>query len=256
MKLSIPALCLAMTFAASAAHAGSYSYKEAFSKSAAFNPEGVVSLENVNGSVEVRTWDKAEILIEGEKSAKTEEELKLIDLTIDTSPAKTVVKVRLPKRSGFGLFGGNIRAAVRFKVTVPSQAVLERISSVNGSVTLEGMRGSVSAHTVNGSVTARDLGANAELKTVNGSIKAGFATLAAGQHLEFKTVNGGISVALPQNAGVALHASVVNGHVDCAFPIQLAAGRVGQRKLDGTIGDGRATLYAGTVNGSITLSSR
>src|SRR5436305_1994744 len=89
-----------------------YSVKEPFSQKASFSPTGKITLENINGEVDVHTWDRNEILIEGEKSAKTDEELKLIDLTIDLKESNAAIKVRLPKREGF--FSNNIRASVSF----------------------------------------------------------------------------------------------------------------------------------------------
>lgn len=241
-----------MSFFTSLVHAG-YSHKEAFTKSAAFNSDGTVVVENVNGSIEIQSWDKNEILIEGEKLAKSEEELQRIGLTIDTSPTKAVVKVHLPKRTGF--FGGTIRAAVRLKLMVPAHANLDKINTVNGAVTLKGLQGPVETHTVNGAISAHDLGDNATLKTVNGGIRASFTTITSGQVLSAETVNGGITVTLPKNAGIAVKASVVNGHIDCDFPLKLEGGRVSKRHLDATIGDGGASLRIATVNGGISLKS-
>jgi hypothetical protein len=249
-----PLLCLlALSATALLTRAEEYSFKEPFTRTAPFNATGELSVDNVNGQVEVGTWDKNEILIEGEKSAKTEEELKLIELTIETSPTAATIKTRLPKRSGSWFKGNTIRAAIHLKITVPSQAVVEHLSTVNGSVVLENLAGRVHTDTVNGRITATALRGDAKLATVNGSIHADFASLAAAQHLSFDSVNGSITVALPSDAGAEIRASVVNGHVDCDFPITLSSGRVSHSSIKGTIGDGRATLKADSVNGSIHL---
>jgi len=254
MKSFLFILC-AVAATASLARAESYSFKEPFSQTAPFNANGELSLDNVNGHVEVSTWDKNEILIEGEKSAKTDEELKAIELTIETSPTAATIKTRLPKRSGSWFSGSNIRAAVSFRLTVPTNAVIRHLSSVNGSVTLNGPAGPVNATTVNGRITATGLRGDAKLTTVNGSVHATFASLGAGQHLTFDSVNGSITVALPADAGADVRASVVNGHIDCDFPLTLSSGRIKGGSLKGTIGDGRATLKAESVNGSIHFQS-
>lgn len=231
-----------------------YPIKEPFSQTSPFNANGELTLSSINGSITVHTWDKNEILIQGEKSAKTDEELKLIDLKMDVSPAAARIKVHLPKRSG-GWFGGNsIRASVRFDITVPATAVVRKIDVVNASVTIEGVRGSVSAESVNGRISATDLAGDAHLETVNGQIHASFAALAPHQQLSFETVNGGIKVILPKDAGASVQAEVVNGHISCDFPLTL--GKAHHRSLAGTIGDGRASVKAETVNGSIHLASR
>ncbi len=253
MKLRLFALAALAFSIAALTRADNYDSKETFTRTGAFDANGRVSLENINGDVDIRTWNKNEILIEGEKSAKTDEELKLIDLKIELSGSEATIKVHLPKRPG-GFFANNIRAAVRFKLTVPATAVLEKIASVNSTVTVDGVRGSVRASTVNGSIHTMDLGSAARLATVNGSIHASFNALASGQEISCKTVNGQIHVTLPKDAGFELHSSTVNGGVDCDFPLESGKKRHGH-SLSGKIGDGRASLEAETVNGGVHIAS-
>jgi len=236
--------------------AESYSFKEPFTQSAPFNATGEISLETVNGAVEIRTWDKNEIRIEGEKSAKTDEELKLIDLTLHTTPERVTIKVRLPKRPGSWFGGGNIRASVRFTLTVPATAHLKQIEAVNARIVLDGLRGTVHAETVNGPITATALGGDTHLETVNGRINASFATLTAAQRISMETVNGAITVTLPPEPHANLEASVVNGHIDCDFPITLSSGRLRGKNLKGTIGHGGATIELEAVNGSLALRAK
>lgn len=254
MKISLIAVSAFALFSAALAHAEDYSIKESFSQTGAFDAKGEITLENVNGDVEIRTWDKNEILVEGEKSAKTDEELKLIDLKIELSTSHADIRVKLPKRPG-GMFTKNtIRAAVRFRLMIPATAVVSKLSTVNSSVSIDGTRGSVNASSVNGGVKATNVSGNAKLETVNGSIDARFTAVAADQTLSFETVNGRIVVSLPKDAGFKLHTSVVNGHVDCDFPLELNQKRHG-KNISGKIGDGRASVEAETVNGSIKIQS-
>lgn len=229
-----------------------YAFKEPFAETHPLAADGQISLENVNGSIDIRTWDKNEIRIEGEKSAKTAEELKLIALTIDSTPGEVAIKAKLPKRSGGWWGRDTIRAAVKFVVTVPATAHLRKIDTVNSAVTITGVRGTVTANTVNGGITAHGLGADTQLHTVNGTIHAEFATLGREQEISVGTVNGSTSVSLPKGAAFALHASTVNGSVSCDFPLKLE-GKTRRSRLSGTVGEGGATLKASTVNGSIRV---
>ncbi len=228
-----------------------YTFKEPFTETHPFAANGEISLENVNGSVEVRTWDKNEVKIEGEKSARTEEELKRIELTIDAAPAELEIKAKLPRRSDSWFGGDSIRAAVKFVLTVPATAQIRKIGTVNSTVTITGVRGAVNASTVNGGITARGLGADTQLNTVNGSIRAEFATLSREQEISLHTVNGSASLSLPKGAAFDLSAHTVNGSVSCDFPIRLEG--KSRRSLSGTVGDGGASLKAATVNGSIHI---
>lgn len=234
------------------ARADNYPHKEPFSRTAAFSPTGTVSLKNVNGNVTIEAWDRDEILIEGEKSARTTEELQAIELTIDLSDTRADIKVHLPKRPN-GWFGNNsLRGAVSFTLKVPAGITLDDINTVNASIQIVGVRGSIDAQTVNGRIRATNLAGDASLQTVNGQVNASFATIAPRQQLKLKTVNGPVHVALPANAGLAVSGSVVNGHIHCDFPLQLT-GKIGRKNINGTIGDARASLHASSVNGSIRL---
>ena len=252
IAVPVVAFCL---IAAVCARADSYSFKEPFRKTGAFNATGSLSLENVNGDVDIRAWDKNEILIEGEKSAKTEEELAAVDLRMEVSADHAAIKVRLPKRSGGWFSGNTIRASVRFRITVPATAVLDQIETVNARVSVDGVLGRTKVKTVNGTIEAAGLGGGARLTTVNGQINAAFASVATGQQLSFETVNGSVTIALPADAGVKLRTSVVNGRVSCDFPLTISSSS-GRKSLCGTIGDGRASLDAETVNGGIRIERR
>lgn len=250
MKLHVLAVTL-LAFAAASARAD-YSHKEPFTKTAPFLANGTLSLENVNGDVEIRAWDKNEIRIDGEKSAETEEELKRIELTMDVSEAHAGIKVHLPKRSG-GWFGGNtIRANVHFTITLPAGASIEKLQVVNSGVKIDGVHGNVRAESVNGTIKAAGLAGDVHLETVNGSIRAEFATVKGAQKLAFETVNGSIHVRVPANTGASVHAETVNGHISTDFPLTVNGHWIG-RNLKGTIGDGQASIKAQTVNGGINL---
>lgn len=249
MKL-LPLLAAGLLLTSSFALADSYSFREPIKQSAPFNADGVLTLTNVNGPVEVKTWDKAEILVEGEKSAKTEEELQRIDFTASLTPGDAKIKVTLPKRHDSFWGGNTIRASVRLTVTMPATARIGHLDTVNSNLTISGVRGDVKAETVNGRIDATGLSAYAHLETVNGSIHAAFASLSPTQSVHLETVNGSITATLPKDANADLRASVVNGTISCDLPITLGSGKH-RHSLKGSLGKGGPELRAESVNGSI-----
>jgi len=94
-------------------------------------------------------------------------------------------------------------------------------------------------HTVNGEVDAANLSGDVEAHTVNGSIRV-------------STSNGGITLELPANVSTEVRASTVNGNIETDFPLTVT-GRLGPRRVTGTIGSGGRRLALETVNGSIRL---
>lgn len=230
----------------------SYSFKEPFASTHPLSTNGVLMLDNVNGQVDIRTWDRAEVRIEGEKSAQTDEELRLIELTIDPRPERVAIEVKLPPRSG-GWFGfSNIRASVRFTITVPADTRLDQVRSTNGSVTIDGVRGSIRASSTNGSVKATGVANDVRLDTTNGSIELRAVTVPASGKIELHSTNGSVTLQLPKDTAARLDASTVNGHVECDFPVTVS-GRISGSKLRGTIGTGGAEIKATTTNGNVRL---
>jgi DUF4097 and DUF4098 domain-containing protein YvlB len=234
----------ARVFAASPAAA-----VESFSQTHPLAADGGITIVNNRGTITVRTWDRAEVRIAGEKHAATPEELRLVRVEVDAAPSRVAVQTALPpeQRSTRGTI---VRPEVQLTVIVPATVRLRRIETVNAAVIIEGVRGDVSVRAVNGTVHAKGLAADAALDTVNGAIHAEFASVAAGRKITAHSVNGAVTLALPKDADVAIHAETVNGSIASELPLQLA-GPTERNRLDGALGRGSASLKADTVNGSI-----
>ncbi len=254
--LRLPFLALALLTALST-RADDHPFSEKFERTAAFKPDGEIKLSNINGAVTIRTWDRAEIKIEGEKRAKTDEELKLIAVHLDLSETALTLKTEFSKRrGGFLFFGGeSVRGHVQLTLTVPATAKLADIATVNGSLTLDGTRGPVRAHSVNGRVTATRLGGDASLETVNGSLGVEFAAVTRGQKISAKTVNGTATLAFPKDATFTFNGRSVNGSINCDFPITNPGSKTRGSLVGtvGTVGEAAAALEVRTVNGSIRV---
>jgi DUF4097 and DUF4098 domain-containing protein YvlB len=139
---------------------------------------------------------------------------------------------------------------VDFTVRVPA-GVRFRGTTVNGGVEAANLSSDVDATTVNGSIRIATSG-YAEARTVNGSIVASIGRATWSDALDFATVNGSITLDLPANLSTDVRASTVNGEIVTDFPLTVT-GRLGPRRLNGTIGSGGRRLDLATVNGSIRL---
>src|SRR2546430_5828959 len=124
---------------------------------------------------------------------------------------------------------------VDFKVRVPA-GVRFVGRTVNGAVDAANLGGDVEANTVNGSIHISTSG-YAQASTVNGSITASLGRAGWSDVLEFHTVNGAITLDLPANVSTEVRASTVNGDIETDFPL-MVTGRLGPRRVTGTIGSG------------------
>jgi len=244
-SLRLPALLLATVALVGAVQA---TVTEKFSQTYPLNADGVVSLDSVNGTVEIVGWDKNEVSVEAEKIASDDDGLKRLEIVVDASPAKVAIKTKFEKKWFSFSFG---RAEVRYKLHVPARASLKKIDVVNADVTVRGVQGYVDLDSVNGSITAEGLSAGGRFDTVNGSIRATFEKISAGDRIVLDTVNGSCTATLPANAAFTLKSDSVNGSISCDFPITI--GKAGRRHLNGSVNGGGAEVVLDSVNGSLSI---
>lgn len=138
-------------------------FREDFHHSYKVAPGGRLSIDTQNGSVDISTWERDEIEINGTKSAASEELLKALKIEIDASP--NAVRVRVDKPS---FLHGN--CGVRFAIRVPKKLELEKIKSSNGGIQVSDLEGPANLQTSNGRVEAVRLTGKLTVQTSNGSI--------------------------------------------------------------------------------------
>jgi DUF4097 and DUF4098 domain-containing protein YvlB len=219
--------------------------------------KGRISLENINGDVQVTGGEGSQVEIIALKRAGTQEYLDGIEIDIEQSANAIRIETRHPNSGIKSMFnwGKDSSGSVHYTLSVPASANLDGIESVNGDVSIEGVDGLVRAATVNGAVTVTDIASDANLETVNGSVNASFRRLDGQQKANCESVNGRVTVTLPNNASASVTAETINGGIDGSdFGLKANKGFVG-RDLEGEIGGGSARLSLDTVNGSIKIRS-
>jgi len=220
-------------------------------------PGARVSLENINGDINIINGDSGKIHLVAYKKAGKQEYMDDLKVVVDADENYVRIETRHPKSEG-GWFnwGKDSSGSVAYELEVPDDVDLDSISTVNGDVEIIGVNGMVKAETVNGSLTASNLVGDVNLETVNGSIKAEFDQLGDGQRVSADAVNGKIILLIPSDASARVTAETVNGSIDADdFGLEPEKGFVG-RDLSGEIGGGDARITLDTVNGSIRISER
>jgi DUF4097 and DUF4098 domain-containing protein YvlB len=223
---------------------------EKFTETLPLSATGSLRLENVNGDVDIEAWDKNEVSIEAEKSARHEDYLKQIEIRIDAKPDRIAIETFVPKnvRKWFE----NAQYSVRYRLRVPAGIRLEKIDVVNSDLNVTGVRGRVNLDTVNGSIDAKGLRADGEFDTVNGGIRASYDSLDGVKKIDLDTVNGSATIFLPANSSGHIVADSVNGSISCDFPIKLE--KSSRSYLRGKIGSGEGpSIRLDSVNGGLKI---
>jgi DUF4097 and DUF4098 domain-containing protein YvlB len=205
-------------------------------------PGAKLTLENVNGSVEITAWDQNTLDITATRYAESQELLDQLKIDVSVSSGDALIRTLPPTQPG--------DASVKYVIKAPRRVELSGIRSTNGSIRIDGLgaganlrttngsvhatktRGRLQIATSNGSVQIQDVEGDTEVRTSNGAVQASKirGPVAA------TTSNGSVKVDLEDSRGGPVTLKTSNGGVD------LNLGAVS-----------RSDVQASTSNGSITV---
>jgi DUF4097 and DUF4098 domain-containing protein YvlB len=237
------------------AHASDHrgTYTEEFHQTYALTAEGRVELDNINGAVQISSWDRDEVKVDAIKSADSKE--RLDEAKIEIESGKDRISIRTKYRDHdltFNWGSHNNPASVEYTVTVPRRARLDEIKLINGSLDVTGVSGEVRASCINGRLEAHNLAGRARLSTINGHLVARFDQL-AGSTVELNSVNGSVELTIPSDSKAEIDASTVSGGIDNDFGLHVNHHRYVGHDLRGELGSGGTHIKLENVNGRIEI---
>jgi hypothetical protein len=239
-------------------------YQSDFHYTYEMQPTGRINAESFNGAIEISGWDQNKVEITGTKYASTEALRDAVKIDVHNTPE--MVEIRAVKPSSMRM--GNMGA--RFTIHVPRKAMLDRITtsngtvkvrdvesaahlkSSNGSINVTNVSGDVDAHTSNGSVEADTIRGSATLKTSNGRIRAEGVSGA----LEAETSNSSITARLDTGPAATTKLVSSNGSIELTMG-SAPKGDIRVETRNNSIklhlpADTAAHVVADTSNGSIS----
>jgi hypothetical protein len=231
--------------------------REEFHQTYPLSATGRVSVENLNGGVQIKVWDRPAVQVDAVKKAYRRD--RLGEAKIDVSSNDDVIRIKTEYPDWNQTFRGDDRrvdnpAIIDYSLTVPRKAVLESIELVNGSLDIDGVEGNVKASSINGRLTSRGLAGDVKLSTVNGPLHVTFARLDPAKIISLGSVNGNLTVVIPSDSNAAIKAGTVHGGISNDFGMQVKHGEWVGHSLEGQLGSGGPKIKLGNVNGSIRLS--
>jgi len=213
------------------------------------------SLENINGAVEITSWDQQVIQVKATIKADNQDDRDRISIDMQQNSRGVIVETRYKKESSWG-FNNSQSGNVTYEVMVPSDVNLSSIELVNGSLIIENVHGDVNAELVNGSVKAVGLMSSSDITSVNGSIKVAYqAKVNDIKQVKIQTVNGSIKLVLPESISASVDAETLHGSIKNDFGLSNDEENFMGKSLQGDIGSGDARISLESVNGSIKILS-
>jgi DUF4097 and DUF4098 domain-containing protein YvlB len=255
-----------------------------------FNVKGspTVRLTTFDGTIQVQSWDKPDVLVEIEKRGPTREAVDALE--VKASQEGDTIEVEVVKPRGTFVMGLGTSGSARFNVWLPRESDV-RARSGDGSVLVEHVKGKVDLHTGDGgikltdvtgdlvlntgdgSVTAEDVHGKLEVETGDGAVtisgnlsglrihtgdgsiiyRAQDAT-AMSEDWDISTGDGAILLALPRDFSAELDAHTGDGGIRNDLDVVSSdGGERNRRTVRGRLGDGGRQLKVRTGDGSITL---
>jgi len=221
-------------------------------------PGGRLEISNVNGRIDVEPAAGNTIEVVAEKSVRAasseaaKDALSRIEIQETVAPDSVRIETKLQRRSG-SFFGG-MNQEVHYMVKVPAGLEL-RVTTVNGGIEVNGMKGRVTAEATNGGVKAHDVSGAIDASTTNGGVEVDLAQIAA-SGAKLGCTNGGITLRLPSDAKATISARITNGGINTSGVNIETTGESSRRRLEGRLNGGGPTIDIEGTNGGIRIASR
>jgi hypothetical protein len=253
-----------------------------------FNVEGTpeVVLTTFDGSIEIQSWDRPEVMVVVEKHAADAAAAAAIEVQSSQDGNRVIVEVKPSLGHSWGWFGSR---SARLVVSVPQAANVRassgdgaiRVSHVNGTIALRSGDGRIQASNSSGSVSASTSDGGIELDGVDGvvdattgdgrvrisgkltAVRARSGDGSIGIHArpgsateadwDITSGDGAVTLQLPDDFNADLEAHTGDGSVHLNGVSVTATGTVTRDTVRGRLGSGGRSVRVRTGDGSITL---
>lgn len=154
----------------------------------------VITVQNASGHIQVKAWDKHEVMIVGQSASNSTQ--------VDTEQVGNRIEAAT-RVTGARPAPGDVKTD--YEITVPTESELQ-IRTDSGSVTVESVHGDMSFDTVAADLALQDVAGYLVIKTIGGSV---ICTRCAGR-LEGTSISGQFQLLQPDMDSVRVQTSSGN----------------------------------------------
>jgi hypothetical protein len=228
-----------------------------------------VKVGTFDGSVEVSTWDRPEVLVVIEKRAMDKAAADRMLVTAEQNGDRVTVDVRNTSDGGLHLNFGSIGA--RVTVTVPAKAQIEAstgdgrvnvrdvegdlsVRTGDGAIRLEHVNGAVDAQSGDGSIEIEGMIRRLTARSGDGRVRVNAANAHPSSDWTLATGDGSVVLDVPEGFSAELDATTGDGRVEVrGLPFSGSSNARARRAARGQIGSGGARITIRSGDGSITV---
>jgi hypothetical protein len=188
-------------------------------------------LGTFDGSIEIRSSDSNQVLVEIEKRGPTREAVEALVVESSQDGPRITVEVKQPRQEVLHGFGFHMSASARLIVTVPRRVDIVAHTG-DGAIRLDGVRGRLELRSGDGSIRVADVGGELLLNTGDGAITVDGAE----GKLSLETGDGGVNVE-GKLSSVRMHTG------DGSIVYRVESGSRMEDDWNISTGDGSVSLY-------------
>lgn len=230
-----------------------------------------LDISTFDGSVEVGTWDRPEVLVVIEKHALDKAAADRMTVTTDQNGDVVSVKVRDERGDRDGGLHLNFGShSARITVTLPAKARIDantgdgrvtvrnvegdlRVRTGDGAIHLEQVNGSVDATSGDGSIDIEGAVHGLSARSGDGRVRIHAASTPSGDW-NLVTGDGSVLLEVPEGFGAELDATTGDGRVEVRdVPFSGRSDRSDRGSARGRIGGGGPSVSIRSGDGAITI---
>ena len=236
--------------------------REEFHETYTVDSDTPVSVQNVNGSIKVSTWNKDYVDVYAVKKTRHgQDDLDRVKIEVHTNGELRIETHRLEKRD---------HVSVEYTLKVPKNVPVKKLQSTNGSIELRGTAGDTDVLTTNGALKIEDTtgcikavttnghisidGATgiSKVRSTNGGIDVSFSGFT--DDVDISTTNGSVSLTIPKNIDADIDMNTTNGKIK-GNDLHITVDEISKKRIRGKLGSGGNELNVRTTNGGITIDT-
>lgn len=228
-----------------------------FEKTYSMDKNGSVSIDTYKGSVEVETWDKAEVYVYAEMEAdnnwdctEPDEQLDNVEIYVSNSSSYIRIKSDYEETNSWGC---NTLALVHYKIKMPKAAELE-IDDHKSEINIDGITGYLDVNCYKGKMEFKNIAGQIDLDTYKGDAKVYVNKLT--RDSKFDTYKGDIDIYMPSGSAFSVDVDIEKkGDFDCDFDIDTRGSYKKYRDYDfkGDVNGGGPYIELSSYKGNIRI---
>lgn len=214
-------------------------------------PQGkAVTIELTVGSVRLEGWDRADTAeLTIERRAPAAAQFARLPLQFEDTPSRIVIRALQIDE------GTDPALTTAIVLRVPRTALIERISILEGKLSMSGFSGSLTGDVRRGPIDGQHVSGILRLSCEIGSITLTAARLSDNGLLRLRSFNGDVRLTLAERpANARILALALNGHIKSEIPLRVKDSW-GPRWGEATLGSGEPLISIDVVTGTIEIKS-